>query len=171
MAQSASHSSSDIDVLLNQFRVASRELFNNYFRISDPYENDGWTLEERFSEVEAVLFDNLVIKPADLPNIPYKTLQSRICAEIRSGTAAPILLNRDLKSGYWDFPIREVTPDARLGFISFFDWDQLFYRDNRYVLVQVVDWAAHPETLGKWALIESHYVRFALATVASASSV
>jgi hypothetical protein len=70
------------------------------------------------------------------------------------------MLNREFSSGYWDYPLKEVTEEARLIFIRFFDWDQLAYRDNRYVLVQVQSWSAHPETVGKQGLIESQYVLF-----------
>jgi hypothetical protein len=46
-------------------------------------------------------------------------------------------------------------------FVSYFDWDQLGYRDNKYVQVEIESWPMHPETGGKRALIESHYVTFA----------
>jgi hypothetical protein len=70
------------------------------------------------------------------------------------------MLNREVNSGYWDFPIREVTRDARLLFFRFFDWDVLAYRDNRYVLVQIDSWPSHPEAVGKQALVEARYVHF-----------
>jgi hypothetical protein len=73
------------------------------------------------------------------------------------------MLNRELKSGYWDFPIRQVTSDARLLFLRFFDWNVLAYRDNRYVRVQVAEWFSQPEAIGKQTLIESQYVHFVIA--------
>ena len=149
----------NIDEMMNRFRLASREVFNHFFRVSDPYNNDGWSFEERFSEVQAVLFKKLVTEPASLSDKGYGYLQPEILVELRS-ESAPIMLNREVDSGYWDHPIKEVTKDARLLFISFFDWDQLDYRDNRYVRVQMDRWSSHPETVGKHALIESQYVRF-----------
>jgi len=151
----------DIDKMMTQFRLASRELFNNFFRVADPYDNDGWLFEGRFSEVQAVLFQKLVTEPASLPNVRYGSLQTGIVVKLRNSEMVPIMLNRELKSGYWDYPLKEVTKEAELSFVSFFDWDQLDCRDNRYVLVQVQRWPSHPETIGKQALIESHYVRFA----------
>jgi len=41
-----------IDELMTQFRLASRELFNHYYRVEDPYNNDGWALERRFAQVQ-----------------------------------------------------------------------------------------------------------------------
>jgi hypothetical protein len=150
----------NIDEMMNQFRLASREVFNHFFRVSDPYNNDGWSLEERFSAVQAVLFKKLVTEPASLSDKEYGYLQPDILAELRGSESAPIMINREVDSGSWDYPIKEVTKDVRFLFISFFDWDQLDYRDNRYVRVQIDHWPSHPETVGKHALIESQYVRF-----------
>ena len=72
-----------------------------------------------------------------------------------------MLLNREVNSGYWDYPVNEVEHATRLLFVSYFDWDQLDYRDNKYVRVQVDQWPARPEIVGKHGLIESHYVKLA----------
>lgn len=153
----------NIDNMMARFRIASREVFNHFFRVSDPYNNDGWSFEERFSEVQAVLFKMLVTEPASLSGKEYGCHQPDILVELRGCEAVPIMFNREVDSGYWDYPIKELTKDVRLLFVSFFDWDQLDYRDNRYVRAQVDRWPAHPENIGKHALIESQYVRFAKA--------
>lgn len=150
----------DIDGLMNQFRLASRELFNQFFRVPDPYKNNGWLFEARFSVVQMTLFQKLVTEPASLANIEYGNLQTEILVELRDCDVAPIMINREVDSGYWDHPKKEITKDARLVFVRFFDWDQLDYRDNHYVRVQIDRWPSHPETAGKHALIESQYVRF-----------
>lgn len=152
----------ELDALLSRFRVASRELFNQFFRVDTPYaKEDAWVLEERYGEVESLLFEKLVLEPAQLPIIRYGTLHPNIRVELRHGEFAPIMLNREIDSGYWDYPLKEVSREAELAFISFFDWDQLDYRDHRYVRVLVTEWAAQPKAVGKHAFIESHYVRFA----------
>lgn len=154
----------NIDEMLNQFRIASRELFNNYFRVSNPYGSgsNAWLLDERFSEIEEVLFKKIVIEPAAIEYVKYGEPQRQIQVELRSGEFAPILLNRDISSGYWDHSLNEVTSNVKLAFLSFFDWDKLDYRDNRYVQVEVKSWPLHPEAVGKHALIESQYVKFAI---------
>jgi hypothetical protein len=149
----------DIDELMNRFRCASRELFNHYFRVLDPYNNNGW-LEERFSEVEAVLFEQLVAAPAALPRAAWRTHRPAIRVALRHGDFAPIMVNRETDSGYWDFPINEVTKDAQLSFVRFFDWDLLAVRDNQYVRVVIDAWPQHPEAAGKHALVEAQYVVF-----------
>jgi hypothetical protein len=149
-----------IDDLMTQFRLASRQLFNQFYRVSDPYNNDGWPLEERFSHVQEALFQTLVVEPAKLPATRYGDVNPGISVELRQAELAPIMLNRDVDSGYWDHPIREVTREARMAFVRFFDWDQLDVRDNRYVRVLVQAWPSKPEAIGKHALIEAQYVKF-----------
>ena len=150
----------DLDELMSRFRIASRELFNHFFRVSDPYNNDGWSHEERFSEVEALLFKKLVLEPADLADLKYGLPHPSIRVILRRSEFAPIMINREIAGGYWDFPLREVTKDARLIFITFFDWDQLDVRDNRYVRIRIDHWATQPTAEGKHALIDSQYVSF-----------
>jgi hypothetical protein len=152
----------DLNEMINRFRLAGRELFNNFFHMPDPWKSSdlAFQLEARFSAVEEVLFRQLVLEPAGLPFIGYKNVQPLIQVELAGSDFAPIKLNREIKSGYWDHPIKEVTRDAVLLFMGFFDYDILSYRDNRYVLVQVESWPSHPDAVGKQALLESQYVRF-----------
>lgn len=153
------------DAQVNRFRLASRELFNNYFRIEDASGNgtdsEAWSALERFIEVETVLFEKMVLEPLELTGPTYGQCNPRIRVCLRSGSFAPIMLNREVDSGYWDYPLQEVTADAILQFVRFFDWDQLHYCDYRYVHVVVVDWPSHPAVVGKHALVETQYVRYA----------
>lgn len=148
-----------LNELINRFRLASRELFNNYFRVDIPGSNDPWLIEERFSNVQEVLFQMMVTEPASLSRIEYGELQTDIFVELQSDFA-PWLLNREKDSGYWDAEPKEVTRKAKMQFITFFDWDQLSYRDNTYVRVLVVDWPGEPSVVGKHALIEAQYVHY-----------
>ena len=121
----------NVDRSMQRFRTASRELFNTHFRIESPWENDGWSLEARFCRVEAVLFEQLVASPLGLSLAPYGELQTQIRVVLRGGSLAPIMPNRETDSGYWDAKPNEVTADAELSFIRFFDWDLLDVRDNQ----------------------------------------
>lgn len=149
-----------LDESMNRFRVASRELFNHFFLVADAYNNDGWLLEERFCRVEAVLFEQLVSEPCALPSVSYGAHQPAIRVLLRHSDFAPIMINREVDSGYWDHPLGEVTRDAQLSFVRFFDWDLLAVRDNKYVRVNIDAWPAHPEAVGKHALIEAQCVVF-----------
>ncbi len=147
--------------MMNNFRLASRELFNHFYRVSEPYKNNGWEYLERFVRVEAELFQTLVVEPANLPEVRYGGLVSSIRVELRHGEIAPIMLNRGIDTGYWDYPVEEVTRDAELLFVRFFDWDQLDVMDYRYVRVKVENWPTLEAAVGKHALIETQYVCFA----------
>jgi hypothetical protein len=150
-----------IDEVMNRFRLASRELFNQYFRVVEPYNGDGWALEQRFLVVQAVLFQQLVCERARLRAVGYGDPQPEILVELRDQIAAvPALINRELTSGYWDYPVTEITRACRLVFVEFFDWDQLGWRDYQYVRVQIERSQASADTVGKHALLESRYVRF-----------
>lgn len=153
---------SDINLhtVLNQFRLAGRSLFNEYFRDSELYTDAGWVAQERFAAVEAMLFQKLVIETSGLAQVPYGYMHPGIAVQPKASEPAPIMVNREVDSGYWDHPLYEVTSDTRLLFMCFFDWDLLDYRDNRYVRVLIEKWPGHPEVRGKHALIESPYVRF-----------
>jgi len=149
-----------IDDSISQFRLASRELFNTYFRIADPYNDDGWALAERFSEVESALFDQLVAAVVSTSFGSYGTHQPNIQVILRGVEFAPIMINREVDTGYWDHPIVEITKDAQLSFVRFFDWDVLAVRDYQYVRVRIDAWSAYPEVMGKHALIEARLVAF-----------
>lgn len=161
---------------MNKFRIAGRELFNNHFRVA-PGTPNAWDLEESFGTIEQLLFEKLVLEPLSLPNVhlgyryeAYPDIRVQLTANAspdgengHNGTPiGPILLNREIDSGYWDHPLYEFSNEATLLFICFFDWDQLGYRDNRYVRVLVSDWPSHPEVIGKEALVESYLVEYVL---------
>jgi hypothetical protein len=149
-----------LDMAVNQFRLASRELFNHYFRASVP-DDDAWILLERFGDIEQALFHKLVIEPAGLTGVRYGQPHSEIVVSLRNEmNVAPIMLNRDVDSGYWDHPLSQVTADAKMVFVSFFDWDPRSYRDHQYVRVKVLYWPGHSEVNGKHALIGSQDVLF-----------
>jgi len=151
-----------LNTAVNQFRLASRELFNHYFRAPDANWDEAWGLVERFREIEEILFQKLVAEPAALKRVQYGNPQPEILVLLRNEIdAAPMMLNRDVDSGYWDHPLSQITKSAQMIFVSFFDWDQLGYRDNQLVRVQVIDWPEHSEANGKHALIEIQYILFA----------
>lgn len=153
----------DVHLAMTRFRLASRELFNNYFRTGGRDE-DAWKAQERFSTLEGHLFDALVSLPAGLSGGTYGLIRPGIVCRLEGSDHAPWMLNRADDSGYWDHPQDQVTRDAVLSFVAFFDWDSLDLIDWRYVRVTVSDWASHPELVGKHALIETIYVRFERAT-------
>lgn len=173
----------NIDDLMNEFRLGSRELFNRHFRVPRPYVNDlkwglqdryfrmdnphpkeeeeAWRKEDRFEKVESVLFETLVLEPAGLPITPYGCANQSIRVQLRFSDA-PIMISRTSDSGPWDHPVRIVTQNATMDFVCFFDWDSLGYRDHRYVRVEVTDDQSQPPLCRQHGLIETQYVRFSI---------
>ena len=149
----------DIHSAMTRFRLASRELFNNYFRTGGR-DDAAWDARERFSLVEEHLFDALVAMPAGLSCGAYGKPQEHISVVLAHGEFAPWVLNRESDSGYWDHLQTEFTADAVLSFVTFFDWDLLDLIDWRYVRVVVSAWPSRPELVGKHALVETIYIRF-----------
>ena len=72
--------------------------------------------------------------------------------------------NHDSKStarkpyGYWDHPVKQITPgEAELHFVQCFDWNRLDYLDFRYYKVQIARFDAHPDLVGREALIDRQH--------------
>jgi hypothetical protein len=107
-----------------------------------------------------VLFDQLVAAQVSLALGSYGTHQPDILVILRGVDFAPVMINREVDTGYWDNPTVEITKDAQLSFVRFFDWDVLAVRDYQYVRVRIDAWSAHPEVIGKHALMEARSVVF-----------
>ncbi len=143
---------------IDNFRQASRELFNQYFRVEDPRADECW-LFHAFNDVQALLFEKMVLDLNKIKGTGYGEFNPHIRVVLQSDFA-PIMVNRQKNSGYWDFPLKEVTKDVHMSFIKFFDWDESGCRDNQYVLVTIDEWLSHPDATGKQALILAQYVSY-----------
>lgn len=155
----------DLNLALEAFRLAARDLFNSSFRVQHPYDSEiAWTRRDNFLAVESALFKALVTEPMKLADVSYGHVQSEISVLAREKLSpVQIMIGKDGDSGYWGLPI-ELPPSAGLRFMKFFDWDQLDVRDNRYVRVSISEWPERPELIGRDALVEALHVRFERAT-------
>jgi hypothetical protein len=151
----------NIDKLINKFRLASRELFNNYF-LETFLENEDWDFYELFYGMEEQLFFALVASRIGINGGTYGQPQQEILAipDPKCTSGIPIMLNREIDSGYWDHPTNMAIPACKFTFVSFFDWDQKSYKDNRYLKIIVKDWPENPSLIGKYALIETQYLSY-----------
>ena len=74
--------------------------------------------------------------------------------------SCPILINREVSSGYWDHPVKGVTAsDIDMRFIHYFDWLEIGLRDFEFLQVLIVASIAHPDLNGRHALVKPLYVR------------
>ncbi len=154
-----------LDPQLHRFRLASRDLFNQYYFPGPPNSIDIWDALELFAPVEEVLFQTLVIQKSPLSPTSYGAPNSEILVVVRSDST-PIMVNRERGKdhGYWDFPIERVDRKIVMNFVCFFDFDKTRHQDHQYVHVEIADWASDPEVVGRRALIENQYVSFELAS-------
>jgi hypothetical protein len=152
----------NIDKLVNKFRIASRELFNNYF-LEQFLENEDWEFHELFTCIEEELFHALISSRIGIKKIEYgcyPQTEIEVIPTALSTCGIPIMLNRNIDSGYWDHQIDRAEIGCVFSFLTFFDWDQKAFKDNRYVRAIVNSWPEHPELIGKHALIETTYVSY-----------
>ncbi len=147
---------------INKFLISSRQLFNGFFLLENPCDNadEAWDLRDLFNPVQAALFYALVLAPLDISGPSYGMAPQSIRVRSNTGGRLPAMINRELESGYWDFPIKECGDDVDLRFIRFFDWSEIERRDNRYVMVKIVSSSKNREIIDKLALIESHYCSY-----------
>lgn len=150
--------------LMEHFRIASRDIYNQYFRLSDPARMEDWDCWKAFSEVEDILFKKLVTQRLGLSDVEYGVVYpsivvSPICDSV------PWMLNRktNVSHGYWDHEISRFERAAIAEFVHFFDFDEQAYRDNRYVMIFVRNFPEKPEAQGRFALVESNHVKYSTA--------
>jgi hypothetical protein len=155
-----------VEKLMVDFRVADRELFNGFFRIDQPWENQevAWMLVERFNDLELVLFQKMVSEALGIGGNAYGEPQKDILLKGKEQDGVSALINREVDSGYWDFPVSKIPIDAEIQFICFFDWDVLAVRDNKFVRGRIASCASSPVLVGKHALVDVQVVSYRLPT-------
>jgi hypothetical protein len=154
-----------MDKSINKFRLASREIFNTYFReYVAEYETE-WEYFESIQFIEESLFKALVTVPNKIADVVYGMPQIEILVKSVLGSSIPLMLNREVDCGYWDHPVDVTVPNTCFTFVKFFDWDQRGYMDNRFARVIVREWPDREDLLGKHALIETQYITYEKASL------
>ena len=165
----------DITGLMNTYREAARLLWNNFLR--DPSEEtEGLNPDnERYCDFEAVkriLFTSLVLREIALEDLLSEFLDGPTLMSawqepfeeigIRLRHECPAMVNREtphLGNQRWDSPVDRLDASADLRFVDYFDWDTRIHRDFRYYRVRIASFPAHPEVVGRDALVETIYGR------------
>jgi hypothetical protein len=157
---------------LNSYRECIRHLWNAYFLSELKTCSNKWDLRDEFDNVAAKLFAALVIEPlgaSGAANSGQFVAGSRELSKAgfpwlhvvprTTPAGVPIMINRDEEKsdGYWDHPVRQVFPaDVTLSFVSWYDFDELAFRDFRYYRVRIAS-AARDDIVGRAALIECEH--------------
>jgi len=158
----------DVTDLLNNYRECVRGLWNVYFRPlhrpEDLASRDPDTPVDHFERVERSLFTVLVLRPIGKAKyrqqVTYKTVPF-LCV-VPAGEGRSLMVNRERgkASGYWDHQVAWAASEgADFRFDGCFDWDDYGYREMRYYMVRIDAFPAHPECVGRHALIAAQEVR------------
>lgn len=117
-------------------------------------------MTEGFAIVQRELFERLICVPFELKHFEYG-LEPQLNIQVKPDHGnAPIMLNRDINSGYWDHHLTEISNEPVLVFLEFFDWRSQHIMDNQYVKIQVLTSSVYPDIVGKQGLIEVTNVTF-----------
>jgi hypothetical protein len=150
----------DITINITRFREAARHLWNTYFMERAERDTD-WDLRDQFSNVYVDLF-NVLVKydlPESAPSISHLwNGENKVLSEYHvkgKNKEVVVMINRTIPAtGYWDHPIRQVkSEETDFRLLSFFDFDELGFRDIHYLRVRIVT-SPNKEIIGRDALIE-----------------
>jgi hypothetical protein len=150
----------DVSGIFDHYRVSARAIWNTAFWPDADFRN--WDSIERFDEIQELLFDELVLakigKEWPLKNIFRNAIPF---FRIIPRSQAPIMIQNprsETATGYWDHPVNTIEPgQAELQFIAYFDWNRMDYADLRYYRVKIAGFEAHPELVGREALIDREH--------------
>lgn len=156
----------DVTDLMNRYRIVARSIWNTGFW---PVENlRTWDARDQFEQIKKLLLKAIVLAPLDGGHCcDLYSLADRILRVVPSGPV-PIMIHRPREADrnwYWDDPVDKITAaDGELHFLDYFDWDDMNYADFQYCRVRIAAFPAHPELIGREALLEHQYARVFVAT-------
>ena len=154
--------SQDVTDPMYRYREACRLLWNGSLRDFDADERIHLDDERYcdFARLRGDLFVALVLRDighADA-TVRFQTMDASVFPFLRI-VATPrtqILVNREAVhhgNPYWDGLPNAVPDEIDLRFIDYFDWDEVGYRDLAYYEARIVGCAAHPDIVGRNALL------------------
>lgn len=137
-----------------QFRLASRDLYNNYFYSASRAAAS--EALERYSNVLEALFSNMVSFPEKLQDVSYNETQANIEVLLKNEAQRIYYIEVETKLGYWEAVKIPTNNSLKINFECYFDWDDLAIKDNRYIKGVIVSFSGNEEFIGKKALIEAN---------------
>ena len=162
----------DVTACLASYRECVRHLWNGHFLKAVQSSSDKWALRDEFDDACSILFGSLVAAPVgaaaahDAREILSRSREpvARVIDWLHvvphtTPAGVPIMINRDPveESGYWDHPVRQiVATEVSPRFVRWFDFDELGFRDLKYLLVRIAS-ASREDIVGRAALIECEY--------------
>lgn len=151
---------------MDRYRETLRLLWNVGFW-ADPRLRT-WDSRDRFDQLRRLLFEALVVHAVGGAQGNSLELASVTLHVIPvEAHPVPILINCPRvgdHNSYWDDSLKAVrASDVEMHFIEYFDWNAMGYADLQYVRVKIAAFNAHPELIGRDALLEHRLVEVRLA--------
>jgi hypothetical protein len=150
----------DVSNTFDHYRVSARAIWNTAFWPDVAFRN--WDSVEQFDEIQRILFNELVLEKVDKdwPFHDIFKIAMPFFHVVPSGHV-PIMIQNprsERETGYWDHPVKYIKQEeAELHFLSYFDWNRMDYADFRYYRVEIAKFDAHPEIVGREALIDRQH--------------
>jgi hypothetical protein len=144
----------EVTELVQLYRECARSLWNRCLRPGADFNS-----VDAFGQICGALFEEVVLKPLDKRGY-RKTQPSEAFPFIHVVPIAdtiPIMINRPTNDGnkYWDEKIAVIPRrGSTLLLVDHFDWDQLGFIDFQYYRVRIGAFLAHPDLVGREALVE-----------------
>ena len=126
-------------------------------------------LEEEFCKIEQLLFSSIVLYQLkadvvesdfldDHMNIAPRVLERFLI--VPRAQAMPVMINREMTSGYWDHPITELQKnEALIGFVHYYDFCGMDSpRRYEYVRGRILASSKYTEIVGKDLLVPTDLV-------------
>jgi len=150
----------DVSGVFDHYRVSARTIWNTAFWPDADFRN--WDSVEQFYEILRILFRELVLGKVDKDWPLHDIFEIAMpFFHVVPSHDVPIMIQNprsDRQRGYWDHPVNRIKPaEAELHFLAYFDWNRMDYADFRYYHVEIASFDAHPELVGREALIERQH--------------
>jgi hypothetical protein len=149
----------DLTERMNDFRLASRGLYNQFFYSRD--REQAIEAEERHSNILEHLFEYMVLQPENIRGTEYFEVNDQIIVSFKPRTSGHYVIEVEATSGNWSLeriPCSKGSP--KMHFQYYFDWDELGIKDNKYVKGTLFSCAGAEHLVGKECHFETSDVVF-----------
>lgn len=149
----------DLTGRMNDFRLASRGLYNQYFYSSD--REKAIEAEERHSNLLESLFEGMVLQPENIHGAEYFDVNKQLIASFKSRQCGYYIIEVEVTPGKWSLEKLTCSNNSpEMFFEYYFDWDQFGIRDNKYVRGTLSSCVEADHLVGKGCIFEAVDVVF-----------
>lgn len=133
---------------MNQFRLASRDLYNQYFYSES--RDQAIEAEERHSNLLEYLFQYMVLEPEDIRDVEYFESNDKIVVTLKDRDNGFYLVKVEVSPGNWkQVRVHYQAEPPKMYFENYFDWDELGIKDNQFVEGRIFSFPGNESLVGK----------------------